>query len=499
MYQMNEDVTAIVMKKAQEHIQKHKGDTFIGNDVRFEEKRLDRHAATEYLNKSMTIAEKKKRLEEIKAKTNQRLSQNGLLSSIVKTEIESDVSLSKNNLLIKNDNVVPKTEISTIKEDIVEKEIVSEVSTKDLKNESMYDPSLQVRKPHSSRKREPFRFFKPGEIVKKAMLARAKFKLQHDLSEIPVLLDEKKIDVPSIEWWDKFILERDNYNKLPTVDELLSEEYSHMITELVEHPVKKKPPNEPEKEIYPVAYLTKKEQKKIRRQNRKEIQKEQAERVRLGLEKPPEPKVKLSNLMRVLGTEAVQDPTKMEAHVKKQVAERLKKHIDANESRKLTDEERAEKKRRKIAEDTSLGVHVSIYKVKSLQNPSKKYKVETNAKQCQMTGIVICTENFSIVVVEGGPKQQKYYKRLMLHRIKWNEEEIGESSSDTKDVPSSSKVNLNDCNLIWEGVVLKRNFIGMKTIFAENPKQARDLLEKHKVAHYWDYVINFSNISVNEL
>ena len=37
--------------------------------------------------------------------------------------------------------------------------------------------------------------------------------------------------------------------------------------------------------------LTKKERKKLRRQNRQEAQKERQERVRLGLEKPPEPKV----------------------------------------------------------------------------------------------------------------------------------------------------------------------------------------------------------------
>lgn len=36
--------------------------------------------------------------------------------------------------------------------------------------------------------------------------------------------------------------------------------------------------------------------------------------------------MKLSNLMRVLGTDAIQDPTKMEAHVRKQMMERQKKH-----------------------------------------------------------------------------------------------------------------------------------------------------------------------------
>ncbi len=34
--------------------------------------------------------------------------------------------------------------------------------------------------------------------------------------------------------------------------------------------------------------------------------------------------VRLANLMRVLGTEAVQDPTKVEAHVRAQMAKRIK-------------------------------------------------------------------------------------------------------------------------------------------------------------------------------
>lgn len=106
------------------------------------------------------------------------------------------------------------------------------------------------------------------------------------------------------------------------------------------------------------VYLTKKEQKKLRRQTRREGQKEVQEKVRLGLMPPPEPKgactqippitnlwyfnkkilqlmftlifffffcpVRISNLMRVLGTEAVQDPTKVEAHVRAQMAKRQK-------------------------------------------------------------------------------------------------------------------------------------------------------------------------------
>jgi U4/U6 small nuclear ribonucleoprotein PRP3 len=119
---------------------------------------------------------------------------------------------------------------------------------------------------------------------------------------------------------------------------------------------------EPLKPVYMPVFLTHKERKKLRRQNRREAWKEEQEKIRLGLEPPPEPKLRISNLMRVLGTEAVQDPTKIEAHVRQQMAKRLKAHEDANAARRLTADQRREKKARKIREDTSLGVCVAVFR-----------------------------------------------------------------------------------------------------------------------------------------
>jgi U4/U6 small nuclear ribonucleoprotein PRP3 len=68
--------------------------------------------------------------------------------------------------------------------------------------------------------------------------------------------------------------------------------------------------------------------------------------------------------MRVLGTEAVQDPTKIEAHVREQMAKRQKAHEAANAARRLTADQRREKKVRKLKEDTTLGVTVSVYRYK---------------------------------------------------------------------------------------------------------------------------------------
>lgn len=66
--------------------------------------------------------------------------------------------------------------------------------------------------------------------------------------------------------------------------------------------------------------------------------------------------------MRVLGTEAVQDPTKIEAHVREQMAKRQRAHQEANAARRLTTDQRRDKKARKIKEDVTLGVNVAVYR-----------------------------------------------------------------------------------------------------------------------------------------
>ena len=64
------------------------------------------------------------------------------------------------------------------------------------------------------------------------------------------------------------------------------------ITRLIEHPTQMRGPAEGmgKGTCLPV-YLTKKERRKLRRQNRREAWKEEQEKIRLGLEPPPQPKV----------------------------------------------------------------------------------------------------------------------------------------------------------------------------------------------------------------
>ncbi|VIO92489.1 conserved hypothetical protein [Brugia malayi] len=365
------------------------------------------------------------------------------------------------------------------------------------------DPRISLKS--AQRKQRAIVFHDKGEFEKLAQRERAKARLAILQAEITQIAKKTGMsssvklamltpsssavsDVPLVEWWDEVVL-GGSYDMIPDENIDSDNKYVKTITNLVEHPIQLKPPDEPLQPQYLKVYLTSRERKKIRRQNRKEAQKEQTEKIRLGLIKAPEPKVKLSNLMRVLGSDAVQDPTKVEAHVRKQMAERQRKHEVTNQQRKLTKEQRSEKKIRKIKEDTSLAVHMTVYKVKSLAHPAKKFKVEMNAKQLHMTGLILLHNNINLVIVEGGPKQQKAFKNLMLSRIKWGDEIIGQKKeAENKDTPGER----NDCSLIWEGIQKRRNFGEVKCMVATLEKQAREILEKHGAAHFWDLAYSTS-------
>ncbi|KRT81839.1 hypothetical protein AMK59_5102 [Oryctes borbonicus] len=341
------------------------------------------------------------------------------------------------------------------------------------------------------RNKRTLRFHEPGKFLQQAERLRMKAqleKLQNEISQIAkktgissatklalIAKSEGLIeDIPQMEWWDSVILV-DNLDtmvngKIATKDSA--------INNLVEHPTQMRCPYDPLKSVYMPVFLTKKERKKLRRQNRREMWKEEQEKIRLGLEAPPEPKLRISNLMRVLGTEAVQDPTKIEAHVREQMAKRQKAHEEANAARRLTADQKRDKKIKKIKEDTSTGVHVSVYRIRDLHElASKKFKVETNAKQLFMTGCVVLYPDCCVVVVEGGPKQQKKYRRLMLHRVKWEEDTV--KDPDGNEVP-------NKCVLVWEGTSKQRNFGELKFKVVPTEKMAREHFKKHKVEHYWD-------------
>jgi U4/U6 small nuclear ribonucleoprotein PRP3 len=212
--------------------------------------------------------------------------------------------------------------------------------------------------------------------------------------------------------------------------------------------------------------------------------------------------------MKVLTSDAVQDPTRVEARVRREVAMRKHTHDKMNAERKLTDEQRREKVETKKAEEDKKGIVGAVFKVSTLSDPAHRFKVRKNAEQLALTGLVIFNPAFSMVYVEGAPKFMRSYKRLMLHRIAWTEaarargeEEVELAEGDEGEAagtgqeragPPNEEVSLegNRCDLVWEGPVRERAFTNFRPKSCPTDSAARDALGA-KLMSYWDMAKNY--------
>lgn len=368
-----------------------------------------------------------------------------------------------------------------------------------LEEASYYDPRLTKA---SGRERRQFRFHEPGKFLDLAERKRAQEHLERLQAEIAIIAKKTGISsatklaliapkkgaedhsVPDIEWWDQSIIAKETYNTLDA--ELPREEKFRDITHLIQHPILIQPPAEPAKPPTIPIMLTKKERKKMRTQRRKAEEKERQEKIRLGLMEAPAPKVKKSSFMRTLANEAIQEPSKVEAIVNAQVAMRQRKHMEDNAARQLTPAEKKEKLLKKLKEDTLLEVSVAVYRINSLRDDAVKYKVETNAKQMYLTGVAVMHHDVNVIIVEGGAKGMKQYRKLMMHRIKWEGKGILEENDDEEE----EEKKVNRCVLVWEGAAKKRAFSIFEMKACRTEQFARDLLEKHGVPHYWDLALS---------
>ncbi|KAJ0963229.1 hypothetical protein J5N97_028351 [Dioscorea zingiberensis] len=324
--------------------------------------------------------------------------------------------------------------------------------------------------------------------IKQSQLAKAK--AEPDINPNLIQVSDRAVKerkeqevIPEIEWWDATLLPLKTY-----VDASNDKLNMEKITIYVEHPRPIEPPAEPAPPPPQPLKLTKKEQKKLRTQRRLAKERDRQEMIRQGLLEPPKPKIKMSNLMKVLGSEATQDPTKLEMEIRSAAAEREQAHVDRNIARKLTPAERREKKERKLFEDpNTLESFVSIYKINDLSHPQTRFKVDVNAQENKLTGCAVITDGMSIVVVEGGKKPIKRYGKLMLNRIKWatafGDEEEGNENHDRP---------INSCVLVWQGSVAKPSFRKFIVHQCRSEAAGRKVFADAGVPHYWDLAVNFS-------
>ncbi|KAI4121403.1 MAG: hypothetical protein LQ338_006384 [Usnochroma carphineum] len=315
-------------------------------------------------------------------------------------------------------------------------------------------------------------------------------------------LDAEKVFLvsppPEIEWWDEGLVSGPSYASLDEPGGTKIDTPDSIITHYIQHPVALNPPQELKMPPPRPMHLTPKEQAKIRRQRRMADLKEQQAKVRLGLEPPEPPKVKRSNLMRVLGEEAVKDPTAVEARVNREIADRAHKHETRNEERKLTKEQKHDKLAKQQEKDAAMGIYCTVYKIDSLANPRHRFKVDKNAKDYNLTGLTILHPKLSLVVVEGGAHSIAAYRKLMMQRIDWTENthpnaavREGNKEAEAAWLQAEDEKGVlkdlggNKCQVIWEGEEKQRGFRKWGSKVCGTDAEARDALTRGKMESMW--------------
>ena len=465
-------------------------------------------SAKEELQKKLTTEILKSKQESEAAKTSSQLAEEALararknIGSTTKKLFAPSIVLDEQGRDI-SENLIPsmRTTKNNIKEFKINRKLdrkpflivePEEVETDPSKNK-LYDPRLGVPKANKRDKRN-FQFVKPGSYVREAQTIRAQIwsnlRIEPGQRTLEGHLFEAlhAEDVPPVEWWDEpFLHDIDSsYSFDFSQDPFFKKEE---ITIYIEHPTAERPPAELPEPLPKAGFLTKKEQKKLKRMKRAEVLKDKQLKIMMGLEKEPPPRATLTNMIRVYGAEAFQDPTKVDQMVRQQMQERLEKHIKANLERKLDPKERKIKKLEKLRKMDTLTISVAVFKVLNISSPLNRKKIDHNVHDLGLSGVlVICPEgNCNLVVVEGAPRAVRKFKKLMLNRLKW---------FDTDSMIDDDNINRSNgkegCYLVWEGEVLKRQFKKFRFLDIGTPNEAKEYLEKRNAVHYWDLAFHFS-------
>lgn len=195
--------------------------------------------------------------------------------------------------------------------------------------------------------------------------------------------------------------------------------------------------------------------------------------------------------MRVLGDEAVKDPTAVEARVNKEIQDRYETHLKMNEERKLTKEQRHEKLHVNQEKDQSMGIHCLVLRIETLANGRHRYKININAEQLALTGICILNPKFNLVIVEGGSYSITKYRKLMTNRIDWKESLAPkEGSEEVQEEVGEVDMERNMCTLVWEGELKQKGFKKFTTERCPTDALAKERLERAKMEFMWTQAKN---------
>lgn len=375
-------------------------------------------------------------------------------------------------------------------------------TAEELKKNPYYDPNVgpAVAKPRQTRE---LVFNQKGKYIQQANALRRQAALEAMKKRIAESARKAGLDEdnekgflvpapPAVEWWDEGLLsDTSSYDSDPKIDT-----EDTIVTRYIQHPVLLEAPQDKLMPTPKPMHLTTKEQKKIRRVRRMVALQEQQAKVRLGLEPAEPPKLKPSNYMRVMGEQAIANPSAVEAMVSKQVRDRHSNHVQANEERALTKEQKAEKLARQQEADAARGIFCVVYRIDNLSYGKHRYQIDIAAKQNAVTGITILHPRLNLVIVEGGHRSIELYKKAM-NRVKWTENDqpnaVKEGNREAEeawlknvtDEGELKDLSFNRCQTVWEGQERQRSFRRWTSKVCETDGDVKETLMKNKMENMW--------------
>ncbi|CAI4212722.1 unnamed protein product [Parascedosporium putredinis] len=302
----------------------------------------------------------------------------------------------------------------------------------------------------------------------------------------------------AVEWWDEGLVKNDMYldddiTLRANRDRIRADD--SIVTEFIQHPVIIEPAQDRNVPPPKPMYLTTKEQKNASPTKNGGFEGKTSKR-KAGTHPGTTSKSKKANLMRVLGEEAVKDPTAVEARVNREISDRKQKHLEINEERKLTKQQKHEKINANHEKDAAKGIHLVVFKIGSLANGQHRFKVNKNAEQLALTGICVMHPTFNLLIAEGGEHSIRQYRKLVVNRIDWTENSPSRLASTLAGTPRLwlqaedeqgllKDLSSNSAHVVFEGQVKVRAFRKWGSKVCETDAEVRELLARYKMENFW--------------
>ena len=341
--------------------------------------------------------------------------------------------------------------------------------------------------------------------------------------------------VPDYEPWDKELLEiilsnqKDN-NLLNNYSSLSEEELKNIIVEKIssndsklldlisytQHPTPQiNYAKDKEDSTNLELMLTKKEKRSLKKIYQEQKRKDEQEKIKLGLMKPKERKLKYSNMIQLFNG-VIENPSQIYQKVENSYKEREKRMLEENEKHKLTKEQKRIKFREKIDKDQEKGLYgcfLKIEKIYDIENYNRFNSwMKIFCKKYKISGFLIHfykqKENF--VYLEGGQKALNKIQKRIGNKLKIQQNNLKKREEDKKNKEKEKdKLNKKDndmnnkkeiievkiidknesinkdysCILKWKGIIKKKNFYHFQVLIKQNYQELLEFFEENNLIH----------------